>query len=329
MNTLSILVVLALLYAVLGFVLQRFALDGLQCDRSFAQSAVFEGDEGEMIEVVRNDRPLLVPWLRMENQISAHLQLGSQSNLHVSGQTHCCSLFTLMPYQQIRRRHRVRFAHRGAYNLGNASLTAGDLLCAFQVHREQDMDVPVLVYPRLLDDSEIPAPLSHLMDEIVSRRQLLTDPFLVRGIRPYHPGDNVRDIHWPATARMNETQVRIHDHTAQSRLLIVLNSQRTPGQWGERLMDYEQEEIEQGIRVAATLCVRALRAGLAAGFAANMPLSVDDDSCAVLPPEAGAAREEELLACMARLRVKFVKASMSFWTSSPMTIRLFIKKTRP
>lgn len=302
MSVLVILVVLAALYGLSGIILQKVGLKGLACSRAFSRPAVFEGEEGEMIEIVRNDRPVMIPWLRVESRISPHIRLGRQENLHVSGSMYYCSLFTLMPYQQVRRRHKVKFLHRGEYDLGSASLTAGDILGLFQSNREQSMSVPVLVYPRLLDERDVPAPLSRLMGEMVSRRQLLSDPFLVRGIRPYQMGDPVRDIHWPATARMGETQVRVHDHTAQTKLLVVLNVQRKDGQWGDHLMEYEQGEIEHEISLAATLCVQALRSGLAAGFAANMPLG-EEKNCTVMLPSGGAAREEELLTAFARLTI--------------------------
>ena len=67
-------------------------------------------------------------------------------------------------------------------------------------------------------------------------------------------------------------------------------------------MEYEQGEIEHEIAMAATLCIRALRAGLAAGFAANMPRG-EEKGCTVLPPAGGAAREEELLTAFARLTI--------------------------
>ena len=301
MSVLTILLVFFALYAVWGMLIARFGLRGLSCTRAFSKPAFFAGEEGEMIEVVRNDRLMLIPWLRVESRIPAALRLGRQDNLLVSDHTHACSLFTLMPFQQIRRRHRVRFTRRGAYNLGRASLTVGDVLNMFHASREQAMDVPVLVYPRMLDEGEIPEPLFQLLGDVVSRRNLLSDPFLVRGIRPYQIGDSVRDIHWPATARTGDVQVRVHDHTAQPRLLVVLNAQRKDGQWADRLMDYEEGEIEEEIALAATLCVRALRAGLCAGFAANMPLDKDSRESTVLLPEGGAAREETLLATFARL----------------------------
>ena len=303
MSPLTILVALCALYAVFGMLIAKVGLRGLTCTRSFSRPAAYEGETGEMIEVVRNDRPMIIPWLRVESRISPHLRLGEQDNLLVSFDTHACSLFTLMPYQQIKRRHKVRFLRRGEYNLGNASLTVGDPLGVFQTSREQDMDAPLLVYPRMLDDDEVPSPLLTLLGDIAAERSLTTDPFLVRGIRPYQAGDPVRDIHWPATARTGEAQVRLHDYTARSQLLVVFNAERIDQQWSDRLMDYEEEDIETVIAAAATLCMRALDMGLVTGFATNMPFGKAEDST-VLLPSSGISRKEELLTAFARLSIR-------------------------
>ncbi|MBQ4265454.1 MAG: DUF58 domain-containing protein [Clostridia bacterium] len=302
MNALILLLILLALYALMAELIRRSGLRHLTCTRAFSRLAYFEGDEGELIEIVRNDRPVIIPWLRVESGVSPHIRFGRQENLHINDRTHTCSLFTLMPYQQIRRRHRVTFLRRGAYNLGSASLTVGDLLGLCEAHREQEMDVPVLVYPRLLDERAMPQMLTRLLSETVSRRQLLSDPFLFRGIRPYQAGDPVRDIHWPATARTGEAQLRLHDPSAQCRLLVVLNMERTDAQWGERLMDYEQDEIEYEISMAATLCMQALDQGLCAGFAANMPIGESTQS-AFVAPQGGACAREALLCALAQLRL--------------------------
>ncbi|MBR2943196.1 MAG: DUF58 domain-containing protein [Clostridia bacterium] len=302
MNVLILLSVLLTLYALQAVLIRHIGLRHLTCTRAFSKPAYFEGEEGELIEIVRNDRAMIIPWLRVESGVSPYIRFGRQENLHISDTAHTCSLFTLMPYQQIKRRHRVAFLRRGAYNLGSASLTAGDLLGLMERHREQEMDVPVLVYPRLIDSSAMPQPLTRLLSETVSRRQLLCDPFLFRGIRPYLPGDPVRDIHWSATARTGETQIRLHDPSAKAQLLVVLNMERTSAQWGERLMDYEQEEIEYEISMAATLCMQALDMGQCAGFCANMPIG-DSRESAFVPPAGGAPAREALLAAFAQLRL--------------------------
>ncbi len=301
------------LYALLILSL-KLGLKYLSCQRSFSRSAVFEGQEGELVEVVRNDTPFIIPWLRVESNISRHLQLGRQENLQVSGKSYYCSFFTLMPFQQIRRRHRVRFLHRGFYDLGNAALGAGDVLGVVEYQKQQKLYTPVLVYPRLLEEDQVSLPISRLLGELTRRRQLLTDPFLTRGIRPYMPGDPVRDIHWAATARTGETQVRVHDYSARTRLLVVMNVQYQDIQLSNYIPDEQSEPVEQIIRLAATACIQALRNNLAAGFAANMPQGEGKEST-VLLPEDGLAHQERILSDMARLNLSCTEKFPTFLDS--------------
>jgi uncharacterized protein (DUF58 family) len=45
----------------------------------------------------------------------------------------------------------------------------------------------------------------------------------VRGVRPYRPGDQLRDIHWRTTARRDELTVREYDSTEPLDLIVVLD----------------------------------------------------------------------------------------------------------
>jgi len=301
MNVFVVLIVFISICIIYGVLLEKYGLRGLTCNRSFSRKAVTEGEEAELVEVIVNDRPMLVPWLRVESRVSRYLRFGRQDNFDISGDMYHKSLFTLMPFQRITRRHKVKFLRRGTYNIGSASLTAGDLSGLFQCSRDQRLDVEIMVYPKLLDDRDMPVPLSRLIGESMIERQLQRDPFLINSIRPYRPGDPVRDIHWPATARTGEVHVRVHDYSAQTRLMVIINAQIRENQW-DNLMDYEQDVVEKEISMAATLCLRTLRMGLTAGFATNMPVGESEEGV-VMMPSGGAAREEELLAAFARLRV--------------------------
>ena len=313
MSVLNFVLGLVILYLLWNLTI-RLGLNRLNCWRTFSRESFFEGEAGELAEVVRNDTPFLIPWLRVESCISPHIRLGSQENLQVSGEMYYCSFFTMMPYQQIRRRHKVTFLKRGAYDLGNAALTSGDVLGAFSLSRSQNLSTPVLVYPRLLDPEELPVPVSQLLGELARRQQLQTDHFLVRGIRAYQPGDPVRDIHWPATARMGEAQVRLHDYSARNKLLVVLNVQFQELQLNNYIPDTESGPIEEGIRLAASICVHSLRSGMAAGIAANMPQGSGSEPTVILPAE-GNPQEAELLNACARLNIHCAQLFPSFLES--------------
>ena len=135
MNVWYAVVAFGLMIIVFGWILKHFALNGLEYRRQFSNNTFFEGEHAEMIEIVRNDRPLLLPWMRVESRLPSSFRFGKQENLSVSGNMYHRSVFCLMPFQQITRRHHITLTHRGAYNLGNATLTTGDLLGAMEAHR--------------------------------------------------------------------------------------------------------------------------------------------------------------------------------------------------
>ena len=310
MNGWVLCIALLILILLQHEVIKLFGMRGLKYTRHFAKKTAFEGEETELVEIIRNDRPIFIPWLRTESRISPHLRFGRQENLSVSGERFHRSIFTLCPFQQIKRRHIVRLLHRGAYDAGNVALTIGDIVGmggGLQLYTPAE----ILVYPRLLSDQDLPLPVSRLQGDLIVRRHLVTDPFLVNGIRPYQRGDQQRDIHWPATARMGTLQVKTHDYTADTKLLVIINAQMSEKQWGD-LMDYEQDVIENAISIAATLCLNVLQAGVAAGFAANMPLEKHSDATTVLLPERHATRDEELLSAFARMEIKRTRNFISF-----------------
>ena len=324
MSVLNFFAALLILCLFWGITIRR-GTKRLTCSRSFSSIHFFEGEQGELIEVVRNDGPYVIPWLRVESRISPFIRLGKQENLHNSDETYYFSCFTLFPYQQIRRRHRVTFLRRGFYNLGNAYLSTGDILGISRFGKEQQLETPILVFPRILEPEELPLPVSQMMGEMIRRNQLLKDPFLIRGIRDYQNGDPVRDIHWAATARTGTLQVRVNDSTVKTKLLVVLNVQHDDNQWSNLIQEKHAQPIEDGIRLAASLCVHTLRAGLSAGFATNMPLDSGKNSVIELPAE-GTVQEDVLLDSFARLRVhcaqKFVSLldSLSVYTDLDILI---------
>ena len=302
MSVFNFLLALICLFALWTLSIRK-GLKHLDCSRKFSCTAAFEGETGEIIEVIRNDRPIIIPLLRLESCISPSLQLGKQENFQVSGERYYCSYFTLMPYQQVKRRHKVKFLNRGAYDLGNAALTAGDILGIYRFHRTQNITALVLVYPQILEPEALPLPMSIMLGDMIRRQQLLDDPFLVCGIRAYQPGDPVRDIHWPATARTGETQVRVHDRTTRANLLVVLNTQMQDLQLRPYISEEDAAIVERGIRLSASMCFHALRSGLNAGFASNMPQLGCDESMVLLPAP-GTGTEEELLAAFAKAQIR-------------------------
>lgn len=311
MDILYIVLAMAALLWLQSMLLHRFGMREVTYTRTFSRPAAFVGDTVEMVEVIRNAKLLPVPWLRAESRMSPYLRFEGQAqdeNLHEIAEDALFhrSVFFLAPFSQVTRRHTIRLEKRGRYAVGSVALTAGDLFAFTERTKTLDTGAAISVYPRLLDDRAAELPSSRWQGDLTVKRWIVPDPFLVAGIREWQTGDVQRDVHWAATARTGRLQVKAHDYTANPRLLVLLNVQMHEQQWGD-LMDYEQEAIERGVSLAATLCVKALAAGLEAGFAANAPVDADAPHPTILLPARYAGRDTDLLETLARLRVLRVR----------------------
>jgi uncharacterized protein (DUF58 family) len=160
----------------------------------------------------------------------------------------------------------------------------------------------LLVYPRLLDYSALTVPSRRWQGDVVVRRFIEPDPFLVNGIRPFLNGDMLRDVHWAATARTGSLKVKTRDYTASPRLLLVVNMQLTEDQWGE-LNEEQRARVEDGIALAATYADWALANGVETGFLCNGRYSQMDERAVEVPIGGGQVHLMEMLETMARLKI--------------------------
>ena len=309
MNAVMLLLALVLLLFVQHIVVDRFALKKLTYERRFSRLTAFQGETVEMVEVLGNKKLLPVPFIRAESRISPSLSFRADMETHISGEQYHKSVFYLRPYSQIIRSHTVLLKKRGFFQAGAVALTAGDLIGTASPATQVDTGAAIEVYPRLLNPEDIPLPSSRWQGDLIVKRWIVPDPVWVSGIRSYSPGDDPSGIHWPATARLGMLQMKVHDQTADVKLLIVINAQMSEHQWAD-LMEYEQQTVEYMISLAATLCVDALRNGVEAGFAANIPLDKEHEP-AILPPARSSLRETEILSAMAHLTIARTRTFLS------------------
>ncbi|AIQ47062.1 hypothetical protein R70723_15100 [Paenibacillus sp. FSL R7-0273] len=292
MSTLLLLVLVSVIY-------QRNALKNLSYTRYFSASAVYQGEQIEMVEEIANRKLLPLPWLRLESSIARGLEFGLQENLGVSSgeiyQNHI-SLFYLRSYRHIKRRHQIRCEQRGLFRLESVTMTTGDFFGMSRRSKMFPLQLELLVYPAMLDVYELPLPVHSWLGELPVKRWIVEDPFLTAGTREYRPGDSLGGMNWKATARTGRMQVHQKDHTADARLIICLNVEISDAMW-RNITD--KERIELGIRYAATVAEYAAGHGLEVGLMSNGRLDGQND-----PVNAGPTGSLlEMLGLLARLEL--------------------------
>lgn len=277
---------------------RRVAFRKLSYSRTISRRAVYEGERIQLVEVISNNKLTPLPWLRVESRLSPYLQFRSHDDLSIKDDRFHRSVFFVRSFSRITRRYDVLCAHRGYFDLSNTTLTAGDLfgMAAFPMQLQQPTHL--FVYPAALSDEQLPQEALRWQGDISVRRWIFPDPILINGIREYRTGDSRKDIHWKASARTGQLQVKTHDYTVQPKLVLLLNIDPKENFWGN-LTEQQQETVEYGIRVVATLSRWAYENDMDVGFYSNGTISYEPGARIALAPTHSDRQQELLLSTLA------------------------------
>ncbi|KMK75007.1 DUF58 domain-containing protein [Alkalihalobacillus pseudalcaliphilus] len=245
---------------------QKKSLQGIEYERTIKDRAVFAGENTEMTEVIANKKLLPLPWIRLESKMDKSLVFKSQKNLSIVGEAYHRSLFTLAPYQKIKRRHQIHCVKRGFYQLKTVTMTSGDLFGFVQVFETLHIKCNLVVYPQLVELKDLPLPSKSFQGDTIVRRWIMEDPFINAGVRKYAHGDTFKNVNWKASARTGDLQVNKKDYTANYHLLIYINFDQNYMNWSR--VNYEQQ-MEKAISYAATLATYTINHGIETGFGGN------------------------------------------------------------
>ncbi len=179
---------------------------------------------------------------------------------------------------------------RGMYELGPTTIYLGDPLGIYAVEIHYAATSNVLVTPPVLSLPSIRIASGGRSGSGRPRPNALDQTVSASALREFSPGDPLRWIHWPTTARKESLYVRQFDGTPASDWLIFLD-QAAAVQAGEGANSTE----EHAIILAASLAVSGLHSGIPVGLAANGETPI------WLAPQLGGAQRWEILRNLALL----------------------------
>ena len=266
MTLLAVLVLLVLAVWLQGLVFRKFSFRKLRYTCRFSTSEAMEGDEIALIEEVENRGLLPLPWLKAELTSSRWLEFADSQSLVTEETRFVPSFFMMKPHHKVTRRWKVRCLKRGIYDLKKVVLVTTDLLGGCSPSQMVDVNARLTVLPTPADltlDFRTP---KHMIGDVIVRRHLLFDPFLIAGVRAYTPGDTMNRIHWLATARQGELMVHNNEYSAGQSLSVILNMQSRPY---EKDGVIDKDKIEDAIRLAAGYFDSTLRTGIPVRFLCN------------------------------------------------------------
>jgi len=150
-------------------------------------------------------------------------------------------------------RYRFRARRRGVARLGPLRVTAVDPFGLVVVEAWRPTTTEVVVLPRVHPVRPLPpAPGEQPEHRASARRLLALAHDEASTLREYVPGDDVRHVHWPATARFGHPVVRQVEEPWQRRTVVLLDTRRAA---------HTEDGFERAVSAAASVAVAAHRNG--------------------------------------------------------------------
>ena len=266
MEILAIILIVIVVYGVQAIIYRKNAFKKLKYECSFSKEEAYEGDHIELNEVLYNYKALPVPRVKTEIITSSWLDFAGE-NSEVNRETRFVpSFFYAKSRTKMKRNWKVVCKKRGQYTIDKVSVIAADLFGGGCGSISVNVDAKLLVLPGTVDLSGMFISSRYLQGDHAVRRQLVTDPFRISGVREYAPTDPMKNIHWLSSAKTGKLMVKNEEFTTRQNLTIVLNMQSTPKENGKVL---NETRVERAIRVAATLMEETLESSIPFNFMAN------------------------------------------------------------
>lgn len=266
MEIIALILILIVSLALQSWLFGKLAFRKLEYGCRFSIEEAHEGDSIYLVESVYNKKIFPVPWLKVDIHSSRWLDFAGTCSVVHQDSRRVTSSFVLKGYQKTTRRWKVKCLKRGVFTTENVTLVSGDLLNLNTVSIPVKVDAGIIVYPEIIELEDMFVPVDYLQSENIIRRWIIDDPFIISGAREYQPGDPVKRVHWPATAREGRLMIRKNDYTSQLGITILLNMQ-------SKLYEYtdvvNKNIAEIGIKAAATLLDRSLASGAPVRFGTN------------------------------------------------------------
>ncbi|MEW5939681.1 MAG: DUF58 domain-containing protein, partial [Chloroflexota bacterium] len=207
-----------LLYAsvflvILAFALTRLGATSLSVARRSRIQKAGVGDIFEEHFDVTNHGRFSALWVEVRNRSNLPHAAGSRLLTRVGAR------------QTLTYLSRTWLTRRGRFQLGPTALTTGDPFGLFRSTRVFPAQTSIVVLPAIFEIESFPhLPGLPQGGRVISRKSIDITPH-ASNVREYVPGDPLKRIHWPTTARRGQLMVKEFDLDPQTEIWLFLDIQ--------------------------------------------------------------------------------------------------------
>ena len=165
-------------------------------------------------------------------------------------------IMDLAPGESVTVQYPLLARRRGVYYLGYVELLCTDPLGLFNYRHERETPSLLVVHPRPIALPRVRPPAAGMLAVSRQRTRKRGDGTDFAGVREYTPGDDLRRIHWKATAKRGKLTVVEYESGEANNVAVALDLSPAFHAGTE-----DEHTLEYGVTLAASIAAQCLRRG--------------------------------------------------------------------
>lgn len=117
--------------------------------------------------------------------------------------------------------------YRGYYKVGQVRVELYDPLLLDKRIINFDREIDITVYPKVIPVKQKILQSKDFYGTLKSNMRTMEDRTNLINIRPYVPGDQLKNIHWKLSAKSDDLQTKEFEQTVSTKLVILMDGSRT------------------------------------------------------------------------------------------------------
>lgn len=292
----EIIWILALTYIFIVFEVKLYTkscFKNLDFNIELSKSEVFEDGDLTIKEIISNKRFLPAIWLEIQFLVSRNLKFDNVKLTGLDNEFFKKDIFSVLPYQRIVKKFNVKASKRGYYSLNNFTLTVSDIFIIYKYLLRTNDEKFLCVYPKLLLGTNFDLRFNNILGELETKKYLLEDPFMLKGIRDYTPYDSMKTVNWSASIRTGALKVNEFNSSSSMEVILLLDTTKYTS-WDSK------DKIEESIRIAASMATKCVSKNIPVSLYSNgiNELSLENISISNTNGKAGLELVYRNLACI-------------------------------
>ena len=313
---------------ILSYLFSRVALNQVFYSKKFSGNRFFVGEVVDMEVMISNKKPIPVPWVRIQDELSETFQV---ENTDVTNfiynsyaKTQVLKHFTSMRwYERIRWEYRLKCTRRGVFKIGPSKIESTEPFGMFGSVINYDSFDEIIVYPKMFSLDELVLPPLKPFGESSGGMQLIQDFSGPRGLREYTSGDKFSTINWKASAKLQKLHVNLYDPSSSHTIVVAVAVDSLENFWSPGDVDI----VENIMSMAASVSHHALSNNYTVGLLSN-DMQTQDSKAFIVSPGRGEYQLTKILESLANINPlayapmseHLIEVSRSFPMGSTVTI---------